>query len=193
MKNNTKFQFLFLGLFLFLIIPMTTPIFAEKTVSIQKTTDVGKIALIDSLSHLERYSQILPDYIQSSKVTENGIGKMEIGFNWISIDTDIKFSEVDDNVILEVISGDFKGTKLNIVMVEKSPSSNTQNETIISAELSLQRSWYMELLTSFVSDDDLKSMLHTSLNGLVEFTKNPPTYENTIKEKEQFCIFGLCF
>ena len=172
---------------------MTTSAFAEKTVSIQKTVDVDKISLIDSLSHLERYSQILPEYIQSSTVTENGIGKMKIGLDWISIDTDIKFTEFDENVILEVISGDFKGTKLNITIDEKTSSSNTKNKTIISAELSLQRSWHMGLLTSFVSDEDLESMLHTSLNGLVEFTKNPPTYENIVIEKEQFCIFGLCF
>ena len=172
---------------------MTTPTFAEKTVSIQKTVDIDKISLIDSLSHLERYSQILPEYIQSSKLIESGMGNMKIGLSWISIDTDIKFTEFEDNIILEVISGDFKGTKLNIAMDEKSSSVDMQNETMLSAKLSLQRSWHMEILTSFVSDEDLESMLHTSLNGLVEFTKNPPVYENTIEEKEQFCIFGLCF
>jgi len=45
--------------------------FAEKIVSIQKTVDVDKKSLIDSLSNLEKYSQILPDYIQSSRLIED--------------------------------------------------------------------------------------------------------------------------
>ncbi len=164
--------------------------FAEKIVSIQKTIDVDKLSIIDSISHLERYSQILPDYIQSSKLTKTDVGNMKIGLDWISIDTDIKFIKFNDRVTLEVISGDFKGTILDVILIEK---PLFPNETLLTANLSLQRSWHMEILTSFVSDTNIESMLHTSLNGLVGHTKNPPSYENLIKEKEPFCIFGLCF
>lgn len=164
--------------------------FAEKTVSIQKTVDVDKFSLFDSLSHLEKYSQILPEYIQSSKLIKHDVVNMKIGLDWISIDTDIKFKNYDDHVVLEVISGDFQGTILDIEMISQ---PLTSDETVLSAELSLQRSWHMEILTSFISDDNIESMLHTSLNGLVEYTKNPPTYEEIVKEKEAFCIFGLCF
>ena len=155
--------------------------------------DIDKLSLIDSLSHLERYSQILPDYIQSSKLIDVGVGNMKIGLDWISIDTNVRFIESDDNVVLEVISGDFKGTTLYIMMTEKHSSDNTLNETNISAELFLQRSWHMEILTSFVSDDDVESMLYASLTGLIEYTRNPPSSKNIVEEKQQFCIFGLCF
>lgn len=168
-------------------------VFAEKTVSIQKTVDVDKKLLVDSISHLDRYSQILPDYIQSSKLIGDGVGNMKIGLDWISIDTDIKFVESDDDVTLEIISGDFKGTKLSIMMTDTSTSGGIFNQTDVFAELYLQQSWHMGILTSFVSDDDVESMLHTLLNGLVKFTKNPPSYENMVEEKQQFCIFGLCF
>ena len=164
--------------------------FAEKTVSIQKTVDVDKISLFDSLSHLDKYSQILPDYIQFSKLIKQDVVNMKIGLDWISIDTDVKFKNYDNHVVLEVISGDFKGTTLDITMIQK---NLTYDETALTAQLSLQRSWHMEILTSFISDDDIESMLHTSLNGLVEYTKNPPSYENIVEEKEPFCIFGLCF
>jgi hypothetical protein len=79
------------------------------------------------------------------------------------------------------------------MMTEKTNPGNVSDETNISAEINLQRSWTMKLLTSFISDDDIESMLHTSLDGLVEYTKNPRTSENVAEEKESFCIFGFCF
>ena len=183
-----------LVLFLFIFVTGISESFAEKTVSIQKTVNVDKTSLIDSLSNLEKYSQILPDYIQSSRSIENNTGNMKIGLNWISIDTDIKILESSDKVTLEVISGDFKGTKLYVIMNEKNNAEKSlDEETNILAEIHLQRSWHMEILTSFISDNDIKSMLHTSLDGLVEYAKNPQTSEKIIEEKEKFCIFGLCF
>ncbi len=43
---------------------------------------------------------------------------MEIGLDWISIDVDVEFVESNDKMILEVISGDFKGTKLYVTLTE---------------------------------------------------------------------------
>ena len=167
--------------------------FAEKIVSIQKNADVDKTSLTKSLIDLENYSHILPDYIQSSRLVGDNVGNLKIGLDWISIDTDVKFVESGDKITLEVISGDFKETTLSVMMTEKISSGNIPDETDISAEINLQRSWTMNLLTSFVSDDDLESMLHTSLDGLVEYSKNPQTSENVVEKKELFCIFGFCF
>ena len=166
--------------------------FAEKIISIQKTVDVDKTSLTKSLIDLENYSQILPDYIQSSRLVGDDVGNLKIGLDWISIDTDVKFVEFDDKITLEVISGDFKDTTLSVMMTEK-PNSGIIYDTNISAEINLQRSWTMKLLTSFISDDDIESMLHTSLDELVVYAKNPQTSENIVKEKELFCIFGFCF
>jgi|APSaa5957512576_1039674.scaffolds.fasta_scaffold69218_1 hypothetical protein len=167
--------------------------FAEKITSIQKTVDVDRISLTESLIDLENYSQILPDYVQSSRLVGDDVGNLKIGLDWISIDTNVKFAESDDRIVLEVISGDFKDTTLSVMMTEKTNPGNVSDETNISAEINLQRSWTMKLLTSFISDDDIESMLHTSLDGLVEYTKNPRTSENVAEEKESFCIFGFCF
>ncbi len=52
----------------------------------------------------------------------------------------------------------------------------------------------MEIITSFVSDKNVKSMLNTSLDGLVEYTKNPPPpSERIVDDEEKFCIFSFCF
>ncbi len=190
MVRNVGFQFLLLSLSLLLIIPIgTQSIFAEEVVSIQRTVDVDKESLTDTLSNLEKYPQILPDYIQSSRLIGDNTAHMKIGLDWITIDAEVKFLESDNKVTLEVISGDLKGTKLYVVMSEK---TNTE-KTDVLAEIHLQMSWYMEILTSWVSEKDIKSMLNTSLDGLVEYTKNPPTSEKIVEEEKRFCIFSLCF
>ena len=120
MQTNTRFKFLLLSLSLIFIISMgPQSVFAEKIVSIQDTVDVSKESLMDSLSNLEKYAQILPDYIKSSKTIGDNTAKMKIGLDWITISTDVKFVESNNKTTLEVISGDFKGTKLDIVMSEK--------------------------------------------------------------------------
>ena len=161
--------------------------FAEKSASIKKTVNVDKESIVDTLSNLGEYSQILPDYIQSSRITDDNIANMKIGLDWITVDTEIKFVESNDGAVLEVISGDFKGTTLDVTMHDRPDVKKTD----VIAELNLQTSWYMGIITSFVSDDDIESMLHTSLDGLVEYIKNPQPVEKI--EEEKFCIFSLCF
>lgn len=190
--NKMRFGFQFLLLSLLVIISIgIQPVFAEKIVSIQKIVDVDKESLTKSLSSLDKYTQILPDYIQSSKLIGYNTAQMKIGLDWTSIDAKVKFVESNNKVTLEVISGDLKGTKLYVIMSEK--TKNTQNKmTDVSAKIQLQMSWYMEMLTSLVSEKDIKSMLNTSLDGVVEYTKNPPPPEKIVEE-EKFCIFSLCF
>jgi len=119
---------------------------------------------------------------------------MKIGLDWLTISSDVTIVESDDKVTLEIISGDFKGTKLYVTMSEKDNTNDTLNEkTDVLAEMHLQMSWYMEILTPFVSDDDIESMLYTGLDRMSEYTKNPQIYEKIVKEKEKFCIFGFCF
>ena len=189
-----KSLLLFILFGLILIVPLEVEsVFAEKTISVQKTVNVDKTSLMNSISSLDRYSQILPKYIQSSQMIEENTVNMKIGLDWISIDTDVKFLEYSDHVTLEVISGDFKGTTLYVTMTEKTNNSSPNTQTDISAELSLKQSWHMGIITSFVTDDDIESMLNTSLNGLVEYAKNPTPLTILAEEKEKFCIFSLCF
>ena len=68
-----------------------------------------------------------------------------------------------------------------------------EEKTDVSAKIYLQMSWYMEILTSFVSDNNIKSMLNSNLDRLVEYSKNPQIAERVVEEKEEICIFNLCF
>ena len=190
-QNSVNCFWMVIPLVLFGIVGISDS-FAEKTVSIQRTVDADKESLEYSLNSLEKYSEILPKYIQSSDLIGEKKANMKIGLDWISIDADVKSLHSEDLFTLEVLNGDFKGTKLYVSLTKDYPDYSER--TRIVAELDLKQSWHMELFTSFVSDEDIESMLHTSLDGLVDYTKNPPSHsDRSSDKKEKFCLFGLCF
>lgn len=190
-QNSVNYFWVMIPLILFGIVGISDS-FAEKTVSIQRTVDADKESLEYSLNSLEKYSEILPKYIQSSDLIGEKKANMKIGLDWISIDADVKSLHSEDLFTLEVLNGNFKGTQLYIILTED--YRDYSERTRIVAELNLKQSWHMELFTSFVSDEDIESMLYTSLDGLVDYTKNPPSNsDQSFDKKEKFCLFGLCF
>ena len=190
-QNSVNYFWVMIPLILFGIVGISDS-FAEKTVSIQRTVDADKESLEYSLNSLEKYSEILPKYIQSSDLIGEKKANMKIGLDWISIDADVKSLHSEDLFTLEVLNGNFKGTKLYVILTED--YRDYSERTRIVAELNLKQSWHMELFTSFVSDEDIESMLYTSLDGLVDYTKNPPSNsDQSFDKKEKFCLFGLCF
>ena len=190
-QNSVNYFWVMIPLILFGIVGISDS-FAEKTVSIQRTVDADKESLEYSLNSLEKYSEILPKYIQSSDLIGEKKANMKIGLDWISIDADVKSLHSEDLFTLEILNGNFKGTKLYVILTED--YRDYSERTRIVAELNLKQSWHMELFTSFVSDEDIESMLYTSLDGLVDYTKNPPSNsDQSFDKKEKFCLFGLCF
>ena len=190
-QNSVNYFWVMIPLILFGIVGISDS-FAEKTVSIQRTVDADKESLEYSLNSLEKYSEILPKYIQSSDLIGEKKANMKIGLDWISIDADVKSLHSEYLFTLEILNGNFKGTKLYVILTED--YRDYSERTRIVAELNLKQSWHMELFTSFVSDEDIESMLYTSLDGLVDYTKNPPSNsDQSFDKKEKFCLFGLCF
>ena len=190
-QNSVNYFWVMIPLILFGIVGISDS-FAEKTVSIQRTVDADKESLEYSLNSLEKYSEILPKYIQSSDLIGEKKANMKIGLDWISIDADVKSLHSEDLFTLEILNGNFKGTKLYVILTED--YRDYSERTRIVAELNLKQSWHMELFTSFVSDEDIESMLYTSLDGLVDYTKNHPSNsDQSFDKKEKFCLFGLCF
>ena len=190
-QNSVNCFWMMIPLVLFGIVGISDS-FAEKTISIQRTVDADKESLESSLNSLDKYSEILPKYIQSSDLIGEKKANMKIGLDWISIDADVRSSHSEDLFTLEVLNGDFKGTKLYVSLTED--YQDYSERTRIVAELDLKQNWHMELFTSFVSDEDIESMLYTSLDGLVDYIKNPPSHsDQSSDKKEKFCMFGLCF
>ena len=191
-----KFQMddkrIFVGIMFLFIFILPQNSFAERVVSIERTVDVNKEALLNALSDLESYPQIFPENIKSSKLLDNeNTAHVEVRLEFITTDADIKFSESNYEVTIEVTSGDLKGTKLLATLTDVEDSDE---KTHVFAEVQPQMTWFMSFLATFVSDENITSMLHTSLDKFVQYAKNPQSFEPIVEEEEEkFCIFGLCF
>ena len=169
-------------------------IFAEKTITIQKIVDIDKKSLTDSLSSLELYSQIFPNYIKQSKPINNDIVKMKIGTSLFKVDANVKYTGSNSKSKLEIISGDFKGTKIYVIMSELKQDSKKLNDlTKVRIKVDLETNWIMTGIILFASDDDIKHALYSNLDTLVKYSKNPTIQEIVFEEEDKFCIFNLCF
>jgi ribosome-associated toxin RatA of RatAB toxin-antitoxin module len=169
--------------------------FAERIVSFEKTLPTDKEKLVEVFSDLESYPQVLPNNVKSSVIVnaEENISKMTFKFKIITVDADVKFySPSPDVVILEVVSGDLKGTTLTGKLTD---IENVQGSmgTNVKTDLDLKISWYLSLATAFISDENIESMLDSSLKKFSNYANNPQPPETLEKEPEETCFLVWCW
>ena len=170
-------------------------VYAERIISIEKTLPTEREKLVKIFSDLQVYPQVLPENIQSSTILseEENISKMTFKFEFITMDADIKYQSTSpDKIILEVVSGDLKGTTLTGILTDVEYSQGRMG-TSVKTDLDLKISWYLSLLTSFVSDENIESMLHTSLNQFSIYANNPQPAKTIEAEPEESCFLFWCW
>jgi len=169
--------------------------FAERIVSIEKTLPTEKEKLVQVFSDLQAYPQVLPKNIKSSIIVneEENISKMTFKFKIITVDAEVKYySTSPDIVILEVVSGDLKGTTLTgqLTDIENFQGSKGTN---VKTDLDLKISWYLSLVTAFISDEHIESMLDSSLEQFSIYANNPQPAKIIEKEPEETCFLVWCW
>ncbi len=166
------------------------PVFAERIISIEKTIPTESEKLVRVFSDLEAYPQILPKNIESSTILneEENIARMTFRLEGIWIDADIKYlSPSSDISIIEVVSGDLKGTKLTGIFTDIQ-DSQINEATLVKANLELKTSWYISLVTMFFTDENIESMLNTVLGEFSNYANNPQPAQTIEKENEKTCF-----
>jgi len=175
------------------LIPL--PVFAERIISLEKTLPTESKKLMQVFSDLEVYPQILPENIKSSTILneEENIAKMSFRLEFISIDADIKYLSPSPNeAILEVISGELKGTKFTGILSEIKDSQG-KVATLVKTSLDLKISWYLSLVTTFVSDENIESMLNHALQEFSDYANNPKSTQTINSESEKTCFLFWCW
>ncbi len=171
------------------------PVYAERIISVEKTLPTESTKLMQVISDLEVYPQILPENIKSSTILngEGNLAKMSFNLEFISIDADIKYLSISPNeVVLEVVSGDLKGTKFTGILSEIKDSQGNE-ATLVNASLDLKISWYLSLITNFISDENIKSMLNTALQEFSNYANNPQPAQTIDSENEKTCFLFWCW
>lgn len=172
----TPIIFLVLTFVIVLSLSFDNQVFAERTIIVEKTLDIEKDKLQETLVDLENYEKIFPQYVKSATIIDTNDEttiarlKLDTGFVPISVDAEVINLENGENEI-RVLSGDLKGSTIT-TKLEKTWSYNgiPNMGTNIVVDLTLEVSGFLALV-GLVTDDLIKYSIDKSLLSFVDYSK----------------------
>lgn len=154
---------------------MVQPVFADRYIIYEDKVNVKKEILEKTLTDLQAYPKIFPQYIKSVEMldSQKHLAKMKVSFP-ISSDWKIKYDTLaDGKYTIEVISGYLKGTRMTTILKEIPGFDGTPKEgTKVRMDLALQLPWFYSM---FVSDDSIRSGLDLGLYQFENYAKTKNT------------------
>ena len=188
LMHNLKIGFsisfvIIIALFSFCII--FTPVFAEKELSLTKRVDVKDQLLLDTLSDLQSYPQIFPEYIKSVELIDDKTAKFNVGSNGIFFDVETQYShQSDGSYVVEVISGDLKGSRITTTLQKTwGYDRSADGGTIVNMEILLNTSGMLSLIAPSIPDQMILSNLDTGLDKFVAHTKSTSETQSAAQDE----------
>ena len=147
------------------------PAFADRFITYEDKVNIKKETLAKTLTDFQAYPKIFPHYIKSVQLidSQKHLAEMKVTFPFLS-DWQVKYNTLSDGkYVLEVISGDLKGTKITTALKKIPGFDGTPNGgTNVRMDLVLQLPWYYSM---FVSDDSIRSGLDFGLYKFENYAK----------------------
>ena len=185
LKRSSIYFSLILFAFSFLVISQSA--YADKELSLKKTVDVKNQILLETLSDLQNYPQIFPEYIKSVELTGANTAKFNVGSNGIFFDVQTQYTQnPDGSYVVEVISGDLKGSKIITTLQKTWGFDGTPNGgTILNMDILLQTSGMLSLLAPSIPDQAILSNLDAGLDKFASYAKSKSETLSVLKDKSQ--------
>lgn len=167
--------------FLVILLVLTTAVsglplsYADREITMQKVVNVKEESLLKVISDLSQYPQIFPENIRSVKLLNNEtkLVEMNVGMNGIFFDTQaIYTTSSDGKYVIEIISGDLKGTTMTTAMQKTWGFDGEKGKgTIAYINLDLKTSGLLSWILDFVPDSSLSYALENGFDKFVERAK----------------------
>lgn len=153
-----------------------TPVFATRYINLEKKVDVRKELFAETLTDLRNYAKIFPSFIKSIELKSDNNAKFRVNVEGTSYDAEVRYTiQPDHKYVLEVVSGDLKGTKMITTLTETWGFDGTPNAgTIVNMKVTLETSWFVSFIMFFVGDHQIRSALDTGVYLLAEHAKKLP-------------------
>jgi hypothetical protein len=186
-KLNVSGTYLALIVFVFSFFIIVQPAYADKELSLKKTVDVKSQVLLDTLSDLQSYPKIFPEYIKSVELTGENSAKFNVGSNGIFFDVQTQYSKYPDgSYVVEVTSGDLRGSKITTTLQKTWGFDGTSNGgTIVNMEIALQTSGMLSLFASSIPDQAVLSNLGTGLDKFAAYAKSKSEAQSMLKDQSR--------
>ena len=174
-------------LFVFSFLTISQSAYAEKELVLKKTVNVNSQVLLETLSNIQNYPLIFPEYIKSVELTGADTAKFNVGSNGIFFDVQTKYTQNSDgSYVIEVTSGDLKGTKIITTLQKTWGFDGTPDGgTIVNMDLMLQTSGMLSLLAPSIPDQAILSNLGTGLDKFASYAKSNSETQSSLKDKSQ--------
>ena len=162
-----------------------TPAFAEKDLSLTKTVDVKEQLLLGTLSNLQNYPQIFPEYIKSVELIDDKTAKFNVGSNGIFFDVETQYSQQPDgSYVVEVTSGDLKGSRIMTTLQKTwGFDGSADGGTIVNMKMLLEPSGMLSLIAPSIPDQMILSNLDTGLGKFVAYAKSTSERQSTAQDE----------
>lgn len=187
-NKNDICNYLILILFVFSFSIGSQLVYADKELNLKKTVDVQSQVLLETLSDLQNYPKIFPEYIKSVELTGTNSAKFNVGTSGIFFDVQTQYLQrADGSYVVEVISGDLKGSRI-ITSLQKTWGFDGTPEggTRVNMKITLQISGMLSLLATTIPDQTILSNLDTGLGKFVAYAKSESNTQSVLKNKSQF-------
>ncbi len=151
-----------------------TPVYGTRALTVQKTIDVRKEYFLKALTDYNNYPKIFPDNIKSASLKSNNIVQIQGSAGGIGFNEEVKSSiQPDGTYLLEVISGDLKGTKIvtSLSSTWGFHDGTADGGTKVKTNLSLEASWIASVGLALVGDDAIKSAIDASMYKFYLYAK----------------------
>jgi len=168
---------------------------AARQLVLEKVVDVNKNALQETLVDPSNLKDIFPDYIksvESTKVQDNkNLAKLVLGLNGFNVNSEVEYTKLpNENHIVEVITGDLRGTKLTTTLKETWGFDGTPNQgTIVNIKMTLQYSGILSFL-GLLSNEAFLYSLDYSLGNIVSYTKDPTSNISEIENQSESTVYN---
>ncbi len=184
-KQNLFGIYVVLILFVFSFFIISQSAYADKELKLEKTEDVKSQVLLETLSDLKSYPQIFPEYIKSVELTGQNSAKFNVGSNGIFFDVQTQYSKYPDgSYVVEVTSGDLKGSKITTTLQKTWGFDGTPNGgTIVNMKISLQTSGMLSLLAPSIPDQAILSNLGAGLDKFSSYAKSKSETQSMLKDE----------
>ena len=144
-------QLALVGLFSVILIFNSQLVFADRNINYEKILDIEKDALETVFEDLEILPKIFPDFVKSVESNHNDnkkVAKIELNLNGFHFYPIVEYSNPFDGThLIQVTSGDLRGTKINTSLEKTWGFDGTANKgTIVNMQLDLKQSGLSSIL-----------------------------------------------
>ena len=174
-------------LFVFSFLMVSQFAYAEKELTLKKTVNVKNQALLETLSNIQNYPQIFPQYIRSVELTGANTAKFNVGSNGIFFDVQTRYAQdPDGKYVVEITSGDLKGSKIITTLQKTWGFDGTPDGgTVVNMDMVLQTSGMLSLIAPSIPDQAILSNLDAGLDKFASYAKSKSETQPVLKDKLQ--------